>query len=165
MEFEMRGKRLLQLSPEIPDTRASKRVQNSAEKGSAGLSAMPTDVIYNVASFLDVNSLLNVRVLNRSFRVIASHNSAGWDSLCETFWKTKVHVRPEARNCTDRMAAYRLAVEDARTRDHLLPEELLYDIETKTGTIWSFRFKESAGEVGIRGCLIYHQVKSTLSHI
>ncbi|CAJ1949590.1 unnamed protein product [Cylindrotheca closterium] len=147
MEFELRGKRLLKLSSsEMTDTRPSKRVQNSSEKGSADLSAMPTDVIYNVASFLDAKSLLNMRTLNRSFRVIASHNSAGWDSLCETFWKTKIHIRPEARDCTDRMAAYRLAVEDARTRDHLLPEELIYDVETKTGTIWSFRFKQSAGE-------------------
>ena len=145
----MRGKRFLQSSPEIPDApRATKRVQNSALKESADLSGMPTDVIYNVTSFLDAKSLLNMRVLNRSFRVIASHNSAGWDLLCENLWKTKVHVRAEARNCTDRMAAYRLSVEDAQNRDHLLPEELIYDLETRTGTIWSFRFKESAGEVG-----------------
>lgn len=156
MALEMRGKRFLQSSPAIPDTRASKRVHNSAEKDSANLSGMPTDVIYNVTSFLDVKSLLNIRYLNRSFRSIASQNSAGWDLLCESFWKTKVHVSPEARSCTDRMAAYRLAVEDARTRDHLLPEELIYDLETKTGTIWSFRFKESAGEVGICGWLMCH---------
>ena len=140
----MRGKRFLQ-SSEISDVRASKRVQNSLEEGSADLSGLPTDVIYNVTSFLDAKSLLNMRVLNRNFRVVASHNSAGWDLLCGRLWKSKVHVRTEARNCADRMAAYRLSVEDARNRDHLLPEELIYDVEKKTGTIWSFRFKKSAG--------------------
>ena len=144
----MRGKRFLQ-SSELSDARASKRVQNSPMQGSADLSGLPTDVIYNVTSFLDAQSLLNMRVLNRTFRVIASHNSAGWDLLCDKLWKSKVHVRAEARNCVDRMAAYRLSVEDSRNRDHLLPEELIYDVEKRTGTIWSFRFKESAGEVGI----------------
>lgn len=117
------------------------------EEGMARLSRIPDDIICKITSFLDVHSLLNMRVLNRSFRSLTSQSSAGWDNLCEQLWKTKVHVCPHARECTDHMAAYRMSVLDARDRDHILREELIYDPETCIGTIWNFRFKECAGEV------------------
>lgn len=142
---DLHGKRILK-SPNISSMKASKRCRQ-IEEGSAQLSGMPDDVICNVTSYLDVPSLLNMRVLNRSFRSLTSQSNAGWEKLCEQLWHTKVHVCPEAKECTDRMAAYRMAVLDARDRDHVLREELVYDPETNTGTVWSFRFKESAGEV------------------
>ena len=43
------------------------------------------------------------------------------------------------------MAAYRMSLQDARDRNFVLPHELIYDPETETGTVWSFRFKEAAG--------------------
>ena len=109
------------------------------------LRSLPDDVMGLLTSFLDVPSLLKCRRLNRSFRTLASRPSAGWSNHCEKMWKTKIHVLPSARTNSDRMAAYRDAIKDARERDHISREELIYDPETRSGTIWSFRFKESAG--------------------
>ena len=38
-----------------------------------------------------------------------------------------------------------MSVQDALTRHFVWPDEFLYDETTQKGTIWSFRFKESAG--------------------
>lgn len=109
------------------------------------LSSLPEELLCNIMSFLDAKSLLETRCLNRSFRTLASQGDAGWDNLCQRLWADKVHVPREARELSNRMAAYRLSVEDARSRDFLTSEELLFDPITKKGTVWSFRFKESAG--------------------
>jgi hypothetical protein len=106
---------------------------------------MPEDVICNITSYLDLVSLIRVRRLNRSFRTLASKGSAGWGNLCQQLWLTKVHVVPTALEHPDAMAAYRLSVLDARDRDFVTREELVFDPLTRSGTVWSFRFKESAG--------------------
>ena len=106
---------------------------------------MPDDVICGITSFLDAKSLSTVRLLNSCFRTLASQGSAGWENLCRKLWKDKIHVLPSALDNPDPMAAYRMSVLDARQRDYVTMEELVYDEETEKGTIWSFRFKESAG--------------------
>eukprot|EP00980_Cylindrotheca_fusiformis_P010230 scaffold2271_cov130-Cylindrotheca_fusiformis.AAC.25 len=140
---DLHGKRIL-ASPKIATLKAAKRFRQM-EGGCAQLGGMPDDITCNITSYLDVRSLLNMRMLNRSFRSLTSQSSAGWEKLCMDLWETKVHVCPEARACTDRMAAYRMSVLDARDRNHVLREELIYDPETAAGTVWSYRFKESAG--------------------
>ncbi len=126
------------------------------------LSQLPDDVLCNLMSFLDAHTLCKMRVLNQKLKRLASKNSAGWDHLCQNLWKTKIHVSKLARqelqsssssssiNRNERrdegaMSAYRISILDAENRDHLTPEELIFDPETGTGTIWSFRFKEAAG--------------------
>jgi hypothetical protein len=43
------------------------------------------------------------------------------------------------------LTAYKLSLQDSRNRHHVTRQELCYDPDTMTGTVWSFRFKESAG--------------------
>ena len=109
------------------------------------LRSLPDEVICAIFSYLDVHSLLDMRCLNNSFRTLASKNSAGWSNLCQRLWETKVHVSPAAVSTTDSMTAYRMSIQDARNRNHVEPHEFVFDPETRTGTIWSFRFKEAAG--------------------
>ncbi len=109
------------------------------------LMSLPDDILCNILSHLDVRSLLGSRYLNRSFRRLASQGSAGWENLCRKLWEKKIHVSKVARDHADPMIAYRLSIEDAQSRNYVHPEELIFDPLTKTGTVWSFRFKESAG--------------------
>ena len=148
------GKRLLRYlksptaaSPTNQKLSKRKRLSENGAfaNGEAQLTRMPDDAICNITSYLDVVSLLRVRLLNRSFRTLASHGAAGWEGLCQTLWKDKVHVSLTALGHPDPMAAYRLSVLDARDRDYVTREELVFNPDTRTGTIWSFRFKESAG--------------------
>lgn len=153
MKPESNGKRLLTPDETLDDFhfRKSPRTEENQvgddhrEDELTTLTSLPNEIICNILSCLDVTSLLQSRCLNRSFRTLASQGSAGWENLCHNLWQQKVHVSPEAQEHTDPMAAYRLSVEDARNRDFVRPEELLFDPATKTGTVWSFRFKESAG--------------------
>lgn len=146
------GKRLLP-PDSAPDRAAEVKFLRTTTSSNAGneddeiirLVSLPDDLLCHVLSYLDVKSLLRSRCLTRSFRTIASKSSAGWENLCQTLWINKVHVPKSAREHKDAMAAYRLSVEDARNRDYVTPEELLFDPISKTGTVWSFRFKESAG--------------------
>jgi hypothetical protein len=150
MIVNSKGKRLLTPHGTLDDycVRKSPRTEDQtgdSHEGEATLTSLPDDIICNILSCLDVSSLLQSRCLNRSFRTLASQGSAGWENLCKKLWEDKVHVPREAQEHTDPMAAYRTSVEDARNRDSVRPEELIFDPSTKTGTIWSFRFKESAG--------------------
>ncbi|KAG7363245.1 F-box-like protein [Nitzschia inconspicua] len=110
------------------------------------LGKLPDDIAIKILSFLDPSSLLCQLRLNRSFHRIASDNTL-WESLCRHLWKDKVHVSRQAQALvtSNAMAAYRMAIEDAHTRDYITPEELCYDPETRQYTIWSIRMKEAAG--------------------
>jgi hypothetical protein len=79
-----------------------------------------------------------------------STNEAGWFHHCQQLWSQKLHVSPEAKllvaannlsPCPAR-EAYIASCMDA-LRNDITDDELCYDSQ---GTIWSFRFKESAGE-------------------
>jgi hypothetical protein len=110
---------------------------------------LPNDIITNIFSFLDAKSLIRQRCLNRSFQQLASQCSL-WEGQCHYLWKDKVHVTREARDLmttnTDALAAYRTSLLDATNRHHVTRDELCYDPQTQRGTIWSIRFKESAGK-------------------
>jgi hypothetical protein len=103
-----------------------------------------------------------MRLLNEKFKGLASKDAAGWDFLCQSLWENKIHVSRDAQEELLRsssttsnngigkgdesaMSAYRISLQDGRDRDHLTREELIFDPDTGTGTIWSFRFKEAAG--------------------
>lgn len=143
----LHGKRFLKAgSSLIPLSRQTVQKRMKDGNNGAELSALPEDVICNITSYLSVRTLLDMRLLNHSFRSLASQESAGWGNLCDKLWSRKIHVSPAARNCPDKMAAYRMSVLDARERQFVTEEELIFNPETNEGTIWSFRFKESAGE-------------------
>jgi hypothetical protein len=60
------------------------------------LSPLPEDVLCRITSFLDARSLLQMRLINHSFKKLAARNAAGWDNLTENLWKDKAHVCAEA---------------------------------------------------------------------
>jgi hypothetical protein len=144
------GKRLLvtcstrSSSPSHATNNQNKRLKKNIEEVELG--SLPDDLVCGITSYLNAESLLTVRLLNTSFRDLASTGAAGWEGLCHYLWKDKVHIPPAAANHPDPMAAYRLSFLDSRLRDYITRDELTYDPHTKIGgTIWSFRFKESAG--------------------
>lgn len=108
---------------------------------------LPDDLICKVTSFLDDASLLQVRKCSRYLRDLASRNEAGWEFLCRKLWADKIHVPsvPETVSPCYFMKAYFSSIQDAFERQHLTIDELCYDPESHSGTVWSFRFKESAG--------------------
>lgn len=111
-------------------------------------SSLPDDLICKMTSFLDVHSLLQVRKCNRYLRDLASRNEAGWEKLCSRLWCNKIHspASPRAPSLPSHyMDIYHTSIEDAHQRQHVIMEEVCYDPDNHTGTIWSFRFKESAG--------------------
>lgn len=59
-------------------------------------SFMPDEVVTRATSFLDVQSLLQLRVTCRVMRDLASRDEAGWYEGCRRLWKTKVNICQEA---------------------------------------------------------------------
>jgi hypothetical protein len=151
------GKRFLHQHEEEMEHHLHKKSPRSASPGrntnedqkeqmSQSLQSLPEEVVCTICSYLNVHTLLDMRCVNRFFRTLASKNSAGWSNLCDDLWKNKIHVSPAARSMVDsKMTAYRISLQDAQERHHIERHELLFDPDTKTGTIWSFRFKEAAG--------------------
>ena len=111
------------------------------------LPQLPEDLLFRISSFLDVCSLVYLGTANRYFHELCQRNQAGWMNLCRQLWNTKIHVAPQARALLHEhaLSAYRLACTDATQRQHLSKDEFCYNPETHQGTVWSFRFKESAG--------------------
>jgi len=107
---------------------------------------LPEEVLYRITNHLDAPSLLRLRLVNAYYARFASRNEAGWERLCERIWSYKVHVCPTASALReDRLSAYRMSHADAASRNYMHLHELLYDPDSRTGTVWYFRFKESAG--------------------
>lgn len=111
------------------------------------LPQLPEELLFRISSFLDVISLVDLGTTNRYFHALCQRNQAGWTNLCLQLWDTKIHVAPEARALSHEhsLSAYRLACADATQRQFLTKHEFCYNSETHQGTVWSFRFKESAG--------------------
>jgi len=128
--------------------------------------------LYSILSFLDVSSLVKLRLINSKLRSLASDNNAGWKNHCTMLWSQKVRVCPNARklldstslphdneavasinskkisNCSSRaaMEAYKTSILEAKNNSELSQDDLCFDLSRdKSGVIWSFRFKESAG--------------------
>jgi hypothetical protein len=112
---------------------------------SLGLSQLPDELILHCMSFLNVRSLLTVRCSNTAFSELASRNEAGWTERCQELWAQKVFVSQAARNLPSSLMGYKSALQDSRIRQHVTLDELCYDETEHCGTIWSFRFKVSAG--------------------
>lgn len=124
---------------------------NTNNRYSPGLTeSLPDDNIYQVTSFLDVQSLLQVRLCNRALKKLASRNEAGWELLCRMLWKDKIHVLAEMQlpcsrfpstvaaavtntNANNEVApdfymnAHRQSIQDAKQRQHVTMDELCYD--------------------------------------
>jgi len=110
------------------------------------LASLPEDLVCRLTNFLDARTLVAFGATCRSFHDLSQKNAAGWDNLCEVLWRSKVHVCAAARAHPSRKESYLRSIRDAQTRQSITIDELCYDIETRRGTIWSFRFKESAGD-------------------
>ena len=108
-------------------------------------SSLPDELIMYTTSFLGVASLLSLRRVNKAFADLGSRNDAGWSERCQELWKNKVFVCSLAKIQAQHMMSYKLSLQDAQERQHLSLEELCYDEIERCGTIWSFRFKVSAG--------------------
>jgi hypothetical protein len=116
--------------------------------GPSAVLGLPEDLILNVASYLDVISLSQLRLASGRSRLLASKDEAGWKQHCEALWSKRDFVFWEARllySSRQAMKAYHLSVYDARHREELRPEELCFDTRTGEGIVWDFRFKETAG--------------------
>jgi len=59
-------------------------------------SFMPDELVTRATSFLDVQSLLQLRVTCRVMRDLASRDEAGWVEACRRLWKTKANICQEA---------------------------------------------------------------------
>jgi hypothetical protein len=127
--------------------------------------------LYSILSFLDVNSLVNLRLINTKLRSLASDNSAGWRSHCTSLWAEKVRVCPHAKRLLDSactpadeqgditaiqpdcnhnrsaaMEAYKTSILEAKNNNELSEDDICFDLARgRSGVSWSFRFKESAG--------------------
>lgn len=108
------------------------------------ISLLPAEMLLLVTSFLDVVSLMRTKSVTKRLHELCANDEAGWITLCQQLWSEKKCVPPEffLNPC---MNSYRRSLEDAKTRHHIRPNEILFIPETETGPIWSFRFKEAAG--------------------
>jgi hypothetical protein len=110
------------------------------------LVCLPEELMCTMTAFLDIPSLLQMRFVSKRFQQIVSRNEAGWTSHCTHLWRDKIHVSVAAKNHIHSMTAFRISLQDAKTREHITMDELCYDLSPQKGTIFSFRFKECAGE-------------------
>jgi len=111
---------------------------------------MPSEILSSIMGFMDVQTLLNMRFVCKKSKTNASRDDAGWSSHCDRLWKNKVHVSKNARQLHRQqngqcMKAYGESIRDAHERQHIDDDELCYDPVSHTGTVWSFRFKSTAG--------------------
>jgi hypothetical protein len=119
-----------------------------ALKSRRAFDQLPDELAFNVFSFLNVDSLNTARSVSKRFHTLASRDEAGWLSICESVWNRKAHVCWRAahqKQIVGSMVAYRESCHDGRNRHEITPIELCFDPLTGRGTVWYFRFKESAG--------------------
>jgi hypothetical protein len=102
------------------------------------------DVIFKILNFLSPHDLVHrLGMVNRHYLALSRDNAAGWNIYFSNLTSTKLHVAV-ADPLSNFRTAYRQAIVDSR-RPFITTQELCYDLATHQGTIWSFRFKESAG--------------------
>lgn len=106
---------------------------------------LPDDLICEIFTYLDVNSLSVVRLVSRRLKEQGSKDESGWPRHCECLWRDKVFVsKPAEGYSNNAIDAYRMSIEDGN-RQEISQRELCYDSKSGAGTVWYFRFKESAG--------------------
>jgi hypothetical protein len=109
---------------------------------------LPDEIICKIFSYLDIESLIESRCVSQRFKTLASRDDAGWKSMCNVLWRRKAHVcwrSIQLKEANSSMEAYRESCRDGRSRHEISPNELCFDPMTGRGTIWYFRFKETAG--------------------
>ena len=106
---------------------------------------LPDDVLATIASFLNVGSLKQARLVNLKFNRVLSLDDAGWRDHCHRLWNHRLHVNPHVFQFHSAKDAYRLSCEDARLRHVIRLDELVFDPSNPSSTVWSFRFKNVAG--------------------
>lgn len=144
-------------SPIVRTSCQPTQVRPSPEGAVDPSTVLPDELLFRCTVFLDASSLVKLRSVSRALRRLSSSNEAGWEGLCQLLWREKVHVgRAALEETSNRLRAYQLSLADAR-RNFVFPEELVFDparhsstIEGRaadSATVWSFRFKESAGDI------------------
>jgi hypothetical protein len=135
----------------LPLTPASSRVRNERVivKPRPIFDALPDDVICStVLAFLDIESLSDMRSVSKRFNDLASRDTAGWDYHCRKLWNDKAHICWHARQLKishRSMEACWASHCDGKFRHEISPNELCFDPVSGRGTVWHFRFKETAG--------------------
>lgn len=124
-------------------------VNNNSVSSEHYFAALPDELTCNIASYLDIPSLLqSFGRVSTTFRELSTRNNAGWEGHCSTLWSRKAHVPNWARAMVSEQGAiyaYHLSVEDSVIRQEIEEHELCFDPKTGTGFVWDFRFKENAG--------------------
>jgi hypothetical protein len=132
-------------------TRATTTYTATTREKEANLESLPEDLLAYTASFLNVGSLKQARLVSRKFDRTLSQDKAGWVAHCQRLWSRRCHVSPESRRQLAEggraKEAYRLACLDARLRHALCRDELVFDpsLPLDATTVWSFRFKQVSG--------------------
>jgi hypothetical protein len=110
---------------------------------------LPDDLTCSsVLAFLDIDSLSGMRSVSKRFNDLASRDTAGWDYHCRNLWSDKAHICWHARQLKishRSMEACWASHSDGEFRQEISPNELCFDPVSGRGTVWHFRFKETAG--------------------
>lgn len=109
---------------------------------------LPNEVLSRIFNYLDVPSLVSTIQVSTRFKEIGGLDISGWDSHCEELWRGKIYVLPSARllkSVGQSLSAYVTSYQDARFRQEITENELCYEPDSQTGTVWYFRFKDAAG--------------------
>lgn len=113
------------------------------------INGLPDDLLAHLASFLNVGSLKQARLVNRKFNGVLSQDESGWRNHCERLWSQRLHVTSCMRQDMELLPAkdaYRLSCADARLRHSVRSDDLVFDpSKPDESTVWSFRFKQVAG--------------------
>jgi hypothetical protein len=111
----------------------------------------PSDVLLSdelwasVASFLSLATLKLARLVSKRFNQICSRDEAGWKQHRDRLWSRRFHVSVDEYRLCSAMEAYMKSCADARLRHTVRLKELIYDPQSDSAIVWSFRFKEVAG--------------------
>jgi hypothetical protein len=165
------AKKLYYLPPQCPADVAA-----SAEKVIAtsqpDLLLLPDDLLVRMVSFLDAASFLQLRMVHPTFCRICGWKvqcQALWrhkihvcpqavallataaeeeeeESAIIASKSSHSHAEINHHKRPIALQAYRMSLVDATNRQHVHLSELLYNPDTLQGTVWSFRFKQSAGD-------------------
>jgi hypothetical protein len=113
------------------------------EKFNDFISLLPAEMLLLMTSFLTSSHCSAQRAsTNASMTCAATMKPGGSRCVNNSGVIRIVYPRIFHNPC---MNSYRRSLEDAKIRQHIRPDELLFVPETETGPIWSFRFKEAAG--------------------
>jgi hypothetical protein len=147
-------KRMREEAKEASTMRVKRRRILQEEQAQTSLEIIPGHVMSHVLSFLNVDSLNSVRVVNHRFKTIVESDNAGWSQRCKDLWTDKVNINPLARSAVSSPTtakllafdAYRLSCVDAKLRQTIYPYELVFDPkQPKESSIWHFVSKLTAG--------------------